>query len=136
MTCDVRTLPHQDEAYVRHEVEQILDGIPGVEIDIDYMSIPNSSPFETDFAQRIQISAAHALDRDDIQWVPALSTGFTDSRFTRNLGTTTYGMTGSHPDDDPMLANVHGTNESVGIQSLMSGTRIMVALAYDILAEK
>ena len=136
LTCDVRTLPHQDEAYVRQELEKILDGIPGVEIDIDYMSIPNSSPFETEFAERIQISTARAFGRDDIQWVPALSTGFTDSRFTRNLGTTTYGMTCSHPDDEPMLANIHGTNESVGIQSLMSGSRIMLALAYDILAEK
>jgi acetylornithine deacetylase/succinyl-diaminopimelate desuccinylase-like protein len=100
------------------------------------MSIPNASPFETEFAQRIQISTANALQRDDIQWVPSLSTGFTDSRFTRNLGTTTYGMQGSHPDDDPMIAFIHGTNESVGIQSLISGTRIMLALAYDLLAVK
>jgi len=136
LTCDVRTLPHQDEAYVRQELEKILDGIPGVEIDIDYMSIPNASPFETEFAHRIQISTANALQRDDIQWVPSLSTGFTDSRFTRNLGTTTYGMVGSHPDDDPMISFIHGTNESVGIRSLISGTRIMLALAYDLLAVK
>ena len=136
LTCDVRTLPHQDEAYVRKELDRILDGIPGVEIEIDYMSIPNSSPFETDFAKRIQISTANALQRDDIQWVPSLTTGFTDSRFTRNLGTTTYGMVGSHPDDDPMISFVHGTNESVGIRSLISGTRIMLALAYDLLAVK
>ena len=136
LTCDVRTLPHQDEAYVRSELEKILEGIPGVEIDIDYMSVPNDSPFETDFARRIQLSAAIALDRDDIQWVPSLSTGFTDSRFTRNLGTTTYGFVGSHPDDDPMLAHVHGTDESVGIQSLISGTKIMLTLAYDLLALK
>jgi len=136
LTCDVRTLPHQDEAYVRQELDKILEGIPGVEIEIDYMSVPNDSPFETDFAQRIQISTAHALERDDIQWVPSLSTGFTDSRFTRNLGTITYGMVGSHPDDDPMISFVHGTNESVGIRSLISGTKIMLALAYDILAVK
>ena len=136
LTCDVRTLPHQDEAYVRQELDKILDGIPGVEIDIDYMSIPNASPFETEFAHRIQISTANALQRDDIQWVPSLTTGFTDSRFTRNLGTTTYGMVGSHPDDDPMISFVHGTNESVGIRSLISGTRIMLALAYDLLAVK
>ena len=137
LTCDVRTLPHQDEAYVRQELENILEGIPGVEIDIDYMSIPNASPFETELAERIK--RQHRLwpsERDDIQWVPSLSTGFTDSRFTRNLGTTTYGMVGSHPDDDPMLANIHGTDESVGIESLVSGSRIMLALAYDILAEK
>ncbi|PKB80031.1 MAG: hypothetical protein BZY88_10295 [SAR202 cluster bacterium Io17-Chloro-G9] len=136
LTCDVRTLPHQDEAYVRAELEHILEGIPGVEIDIDYMSVPNASPFETDFAQRIQVSTAHALERDDVQWVPSLSTGFTDSRFTRNLGTVTYGMVGSHPDDDPMLAMIHGTDESVGIRSLISGTKIMLALAYDLLAVK
>ena len=136
LTCDVRTLPHQDEAYVRQELDKILDGIPGVEIDIDYMSIPNASPFETEFAHRIQISTANALQRDDIQWVPSLTTGFTDSRFTRNLGTTTYGMVGSHPDDDPMISFVHGSNESGGIRSLSSGTRIMLALAYDLLAVK
>ena len=134
LTCDVRTLPHQDEAYVRQELGKILEGIDGVEIDVDYMSIPNASEFDTEFASRIQISTARALGRDDIQWVPSLSTGFTDSRFTRNLGTTTYGMVGSHPDDDPMLSFIHGTNESVGIRSLVSGTRIMVALAYDVLA--
>ena len=134
LTCDVRTLPHQDEAYVRQELGKILEGIDGVELDVDYMSIPNASEFDTEFASRIQISTARALGRDDIQWVPSLSTGFTDSRFTRNLGTTTYGMVGSHPDDDPMLSFIHGTNESVGIRSLVSGTRIMLALAYDVLA--
>ena len=134
LTCDVRTLPHQDEAYVRQELGKILEGIDGVEIDVDYMSIPNASEFDTEFASRIQISTARALGRDDIQWVPSLSTGFTDSRFTRNLGTTTYGMVGSHPDDDPMRSFIHGTNESVGIRSLVSGTRIMLALAYDVLA--
>jgi acetylornithine deacetylase/succinyl-diaminopimelate desuccinylase-like protein len=136
LTCDVRTLPHQDESYVRQELEKILDGVPGVGVEIDYMSVPNASPFETEFAERIQISTANALQRDDIQWVPSLNTGFTDSRFTRDLGTTTYGMVGSHPDDDPMISFIHGTNESVGIRSLISGTRIMLALAYDLLAVK
>ena len=75
LTCDVRTLPHQDEEYVRQELGKILDGIPGVEIDIDYMSIPNASPFETELAERIKISTAKAFERDDIQWVPSLSTG-------------------------------------------------------------
>ena len=76
------------------------------------------------------------MRRDDIQWVPSLATGFTDSRFTPQPGTTTYGMVGSHPDDDPVLAKIHGTDESVGIQSLISGSRMMLALAYDILAEE
>ena len=134
MTCDVRTLPHQDDSYVREQLGSILEGIPGVDIEIDYMAVPNSSPFDTDFARRIQAVTSMALDRNDIQWVPAISSGFTDSRFTRPLGIITYGFSGAHPDDDPMLNKNHGTDESVGIKSLISGTKIMLALACDLLA--
>ena len=35
-----------------------------------------------------------------------------------------------------MLSNVHGTDESIGIASLISGTKVMLALAYDLLAVK
>ena len=134
LTCDVRTLPHQDEQYVREQVERVLEGIPGIDFEIDYMAQPNSSPFGTQLSQSIQSVTAQALGRDDIQWVPAISNGFTDSRFTRPLGVVTYGFTGSHPDDDPMLTFTHGTNESMGINSLVSGTKIMLGLACDMLA--
>jgi len=133
LTCDVRTLPHQSEDYLRGELDEILKDIPGVSYEIDYMAVPNSSEFDTDLSRGIQEATAKALGRNDIQWVPAISTGFTDSRFTRPLGTVTYGFSGSHPDDDPMLSHVHGTDESVGIASLLSGTKIMMALAIDLL---
>ena len=136
LTCDVRTLPHQDEQYVKEQVEQVLEGIPGIDFQIDYMAQPNSSPFDTVLSQSIQSVTAQALERDDIQWVPAISNGFTDSRFTRPLGIVTYGFSGSHPDDDPMITFTHGTNESVGIKSLVSGTKIMLGLACDMLAPK
>ena len=133
LTCDVRTLPHQDEDYLRAELEKILGGIPGVEYDIDYMSVPNASPFETEFAEKIRKSTARALGMADIQMIPAISTGFTDSRFTRDLGIVTYGFMGSHPDDDPMLTFAHGTNESIGIKSIVNSTKVMLILAHDML---
>lgn len=136
ITCDVRTLPHQDDAYARRELEEILQGMEGVDMDIHYMAVPNSSGYETDFAQRIKEATRLSLERDDLNWIPSISTGFTDSRFLRPLGTTTYGFNGSHPDDDPLLARMHGTDESIGIKSLMSGTKIMLALAYDLLSVK
>ena len=43
-----------------------------------------------------------------------------------------YGFSGSHPDDDPMLSRAHGTDESIGIASLISGAKIMLALACSI----
>ena len=136
LTCDVRTLPHQDEEYVRQQLDEVLAGIPGVEYEIDYMAVPNSSPFETELSRSIQTATARVLKRDNIQWVPAISNGFTDSRFTRPLGIVTYGFSGSHPDDDPMLNRTHGTDESVGIKSLISGAKIMLALACDMLGAK
>lgn len=134
LTCDVRTLPHQDEEYLRKELGWVLEGIPGVEIEIDYMAVPNSSPFETELALQIGEASATALGLDSVQLVPSLSTGFTDSRFTRPLGIVTYGFTGSHPGDDPSLTYAHGTNESVGLKTLVNSTRVMLALAYNMLA--
>ena len=113
-------------------MDKVLDGIENVEYDVDYMSVPNSSPFETELGDAVRRAQALAVQRDDIRWVPAVSNGFTDSRFTRNLGIVTYGFTGAHPSDDPMLAKVHGTDESVGIATLVSATRCMLALAYDL----
>ena len=136
LTCDVRTLPHQTEEYLRQELDSILDGIEGAEYQIDYMARPNSSDFETTFKDNIEVATKSALMREDINFVPAISNGFTDSRFTRPLGVTTYGFSGSHPDDDPMLSRAHGTDESIGIKSLVSGAKIMLHLAYDILAVK
>ena len=136
LTCDVRTLPHQDEAHLREELGRLLEGIPGVDYQVDYMAVPNSSPFETDFARRIRLATANALGLEDVQMVPSISTGFTDSRFTRPLGTVTYGYAGAHPDDDPQLSFIHGTNESIGIKSLLNSTRVMLALAYDMLAAR
>ena len=136
LTCDVRTLPHQDDNYVRQQLDEVLADVPGVSYEIDYMARPNSSPFESPLSDSIRRVTGQALQRDNIQWVPAISNGFTDSRFTRPLGTVTYGFSGSHPDDDPMLNFSHGTNESVGIKSLVSGTKIMLGLACDMLAVK
>ena len=134
LTCDVRTLPHQDDSYLRQELEKVIGGIPGVSYDVDYMAVPNSSPFDTTFARNIKSAAATALNLDNVQIVPSISTGFTDSRFTRPLGITTYGFSGSHPDDDPTLTRAHGTDESIGIKSLMNSSRVMLSLAYQMLA--
>lgn len=130
VTCDIRSLPFQDEQYVRSQIDDTIGDIPGLSYELDYMSIPNSSPFETPLAEAIAHAQALAVSRDDIQWIPAVSNGFTDSRFTRDLGVITYGFTGSHPDDDPMLSRAHGTDESVGIASLVSGAKAMIALAW------
>jgi len=136
LTCDVRTIPHQSEEYLRNELDKIISDIPGVQYEIDYMAVPNSSPFDTELMINLQKATRDSLNRQDIQFVPAISNGFTDSRFTRPLGVTTYGFSGTHPDDNPLLSNVHGTDESIGVNSLISASKIMLHLAYSMLAIK
>ncbi|MBM3935152.1 MAG: M20/M25/M40 family metallo-hydrolase [SAR202 cluster bacterium] len=133
LTCDVRTLPFQDDKYVRKEIEKCLEGIDGVDIDIDYMAVPTDSPYGTKFTDEIKKATIQALGRDDLQWIPGLCVGFTDSRFTRELGIQTYDFAGTHPDDDPLACKVHGTDESEGVASLVSSTKVMLALAHNML---
>ena len=134
LTCDVRTLPNQDEDYLKTELDKVLEGIPGVQYSIDYMAVPNSSDFETKFADEIRVATSAALGMDSVDFVPTVSTGFTDSRFTRDLGIVTYGFMSSHPNDDVSLTNAHGIDESLGIDSLINCTKTMLALAYNMLS--
>ena len=136
LTCDVRTLPHQSDSYLSEEIENIIENIPNISYEIDYMAVPNSSNFDTNLTNAISKATKNALKRDDVNVIPYISTGFTDSRFTRELGVTTYGYSGSDPSDDPMLGNAHGTNESIGINSLISGTKIMLQVAIELLCDQ
>ncbi|GIT59637.1 MAG: hypothetical protein Ct9H300mP19_15850 [Dehalococcoidia bacterium] len=72
-------MPFQDETYFRRQLDQAFDGIEGLEYDIDYMSVPNSSDFETELTDSIKNAQRAAIGRDDIRWIPAISNGFTDS---------------------------------------------------------
>ena len=98
LTCDVRTLPHQDDEYVRQQLDEVLADVPGRflrnRLHGEAQLFCHSSRPSPDSIRRV---TGQALQRDNIQWVPAISNGFTDSRFTRPLGTVTYGFSGSHP---------------------------------------
>ena len=128
LICDVRTLPGQDDTYLRQELEHLCEG-HGVEIDIDYTSIPNASPDGTPFIELCRQSLALAIGNEDFKFVPAVTVGFTDSRFIRPLGAQVYGFNPHHPNADPKRSGVHGNNEYLEIDSLLLRTKNALALA-------
>ncbi len=137
VTCDIRTLPHQDEAYVREQLTQLLGDLDGVSFVINYTAVPSASPYDgdgADFAKSVQAATKTALGRDDLTFVPGLTVGFTDSRLVRHLCPIIYGYLPSHPDADPSKGGAHNINESTDIESLILSTKMLVALAYDTLA--
>lgn len=137
ITCDVRTLPHQDEAYVRAQLQGLLGELPGVSFVINYTAVPSASPYDgagAAFAARVRAATAAALGRDDLAFVPSLTVGFTDSRLVRDQCPIIYGFLPNHPDDDPSKGGAHNINESTSIESLILATKMLVTLAYDTLS--
>jgi acetylornithine deacetylase/succinyl-diaminopimelate desuccinylase-like protein len=91
----------------------------GVKVDLILAFAPAVSSTESEFFQHIKAitSSLHPGSRV----APAVSTGFTDSHFTRELGIDSYGF-------NPVLFNqgsfsgVHGNNERVKVSSYLQGT--------------
>ena len=133
LTCDIRTLPQQDTAYVQHQLEKVLGGLPDVSWELIQTAVANASPADHPFAESVRRATAKAIGRSDFAWLPGLTTGFTDSRLVRPLGAVVYGFAPSHPDADPGLGGAHNKNESDDIASTVTSTRMLVALAWDVL---
>ncbi len=128
LTCDVRTLPSQDEAYVRREVEKLVDGIDGVSYELNLWAVSNSSPVKGDFVDMMRRATEEVMG-EHIIMIPELTIGFTDSRCVRPLGTQAYGFSPRRPESDTSHSGVHGINESMEIADLLFRTKVQVALA-------
>ncbi len=128
LICDVRTLPHQDEAYVRRELDKLIDGLSGVSYDLATWAVSNSSPADDPFVDLMKRSTEKVLGQDIIM-IPELTVGFTDSRCVRPLGARTYGFAPLTPDSDTTRPGIHGINEAMEISNLVSLTKTQIALA-------
>lgn len=131
ITCDVRSLPHQSAAYVQAQIENLMSGLDGVRVEVINTAVSNASTYDSELADHIMAATKKAVGRDDVEFVPGLTVGFTDSRFVRPLGNVAYGFMPGHPDSDPSKSGAHNINESVDLRSIMSITRYLVALAWD-----
>jgi acetylornithine deacetylase/succinyl-diaminopimelate desuccinylase-like protein len=129
LICDVRTLPHQDEAYVRRELDKLIDGLNGVSYELAVWAASNSSPADGPFVDLMKRSIEKVLGREIIM-IPELTVGFTDSRCVRPLGTHTYGFGPLTPDSDTIRPGVHSVNEAMEISNLVFLTKTQIALAW------
>lgn len=131
LTCDVRVLPGQSIDYVKGELNNILDGIKDYDLSASG-TIPIDSPPNDEFLQAIKASLINTMG-ESIEIMPTLTIGLTDSCAVRPLGTVVYNFAPSHPDSDPGKSNVHGDNESISVDDLVFRTKVLVALAYNLL---
>lgn len=129
LICDIRTLPGQEAAYVRGELEKLTGSIEGVSVALEVTAETNASPHDTPFVQQLKKASAIALGCDDLSLLPVLTIGFTDARCVRPLGTDVYGFSPSIP-GEKLNSGVHGVDEVISIDDLVLKTKMQVALAY------
>jgi acetylornithine deacetylase/succinyl-diaminopimelate desuccinylase-like protein len=136
ITCDVRSLPHQDTTYVQKQIEGALAGIDGVRVEVIPTAVSGSSTYDSELVDHIMTATKASAGRDDIEFVPGITVGFTDSRFVRPLGNVAYGFMPGHPDSDPSKSGAHNINESTDLNSIVTITRYLVALAWETVVAK
>ena len=121
---DCRLLPDQDLDAFIDELGFIVND-PAVRIEKIMGFTPAVSSTDTELYQAIaEVTAKHYPHS---QVTPAVSTGFTDSHFFRDLGIVSYGF-------DPTIipvaieGGVHGNNERVPVDSVKAGVRLFLEI--------
>ena len=91
----------------------------GVEVELVLAFAPAVSSTESEFFQHIKSITASMYPESRV--APAVSTGFTDSHFTRELGIDSYGFNPIIFNQDD-FSGVHGNNERVSVSGYLQGT--------------
>ncbi len=109
---------------------KILKGIDGYELEFQGSASPIPSPPNNEFLNSIRRSLVKIMG-SNVEIMQSLSIGLTDSWTVRSLGTIVYNFAPSHPDSDTSKNNVHGDNESIGIDDLIFRAKVLTAIAFD-----
>ena len=115
---DCRMLPDRSADEFIEDFNSLIQSA-GVEVELVLAFAPAVSSTNSEFFQHIKSITASMHPGSRV--APAVSTGFTDSHFTRELGIDSYGF---NPIifDPKDFSGVHGNNERVKVSSYLQGT--------------
>ena len=125
---DCRTLPGQTVDDIIEEVKKILKGIKMWEIEFISRGKATESPINTPLFKVIEETLKQYVPNCLI--VPYMSTGGTDSRYFREIGSVCYGFQPIKTDLDwkEFIKMIHGVDERISIENLMFGVKVL----YDV----
>jgi acetylornithine deacetylase/succinyl-diaminopimelate desuccinylase-like protein len=129
---DCRLLPDQDrDAFLREFKSVINDPEIKVETIIGFTPAVSSTD---NLLYRSIVDVIHK-NYPKASIAPAVSTGFTDSHWFRDLGIASYGWAPFMiPEAED--AGVHGNNERISIENIRKGTAMMVDLVKSVVSPK
>ena len=130
---DCRILPGTSAAEVEAEVRAVLGSDIGYELTWPEELIPGTgSSLAGPLAEAITEFVAAELPSTEV--LPVLCTGFTDSFYLRQVGTTSYGFSPFLTTPAEVLeAGYHNADERVHVDDLLLATRFHVFLAQRLL---
>jgi acetylornithine deacetylase/succinyl-diaminopimelate desuccinylase-like protein len=113
-TINCRILPDQDVAEVQRTLERVIadDKVKIIPKGRAVLSPP--SPINPEVMRAVEALAGEMWP--GIPVIPTMSGGYTDSRWLRNAGIPSYGVSGLFTDG--ANSGVHGLNEHVGVKEL------------------
>lgn len=121
---DCRLLPEQDHAAFLRELGDVIND-PAIKVDKVLDFTPAVSSTDDPLYRAIAETIARHFPNASI--APAVSTGFTDSHFFRDLGIASYGFA---PFVIPAEegSGVHGNDERISVENLRRGTEMMLEI--------
>lgn len=133
---DIRTLPGQGQAEAQAQLEEALGPLMAdVEIEFTHMVPATASPVGTP----LQASLARVVDglHPGAKLVPTMTTGGTDARYFREMGTVAYGFGLFSPAMtlEAYSSMFHGNDERVDVESLGLSEALWETLARDFLTD-
>lgn len=135
LQLDIRTLPGWGRPEVEAMLEDALGELAG-ELDITWNSThpATSSPLETPLWHALEKVAS--IHYPGVRCIPFLTTGATDARFFRALGTVAYGfgLFSEKLSFEDYATMFHGIDERVDVESLGLSTELWEGLARELLS--
>ncbi|MBI2301049.1 MAG: M20/M25/M40 family metallo-hydrolase [Armatimonadetes bacterium] len=130
LRLDARTLPHQDGAWLRGELDRVLGDIPGVSVAVETTAEASRSALSS--TARQALGSALAAAGEPVKAVlPSLCSGFTDARLVRPLGTPVYGFAPLPPGIDLARVGCHNLDEQFPLEAVRFRTKVLLALACE-----
>jgi acetylornithine deacetylase/succinyl-diaminopimelate desuccinylase-like protein len=130
---DIRLMPGQNRNY---SIEIVKECVQGLDIDLDIIDYTDASlsTSSTKFYDVIEATMEELAPGCSV--LPRLSTGMSDSRFWRSLGSIAYGCVPMSPDVRlaDVLPGVHGVNERMNTKSLGFATQFLCDVATRVLS--
>jgi acetylornithine deacetylase/succinyl-diaminopimelate desuccinylase-like protein len=129
---DVRLIPGQERDDAVRTIRRCTRGLD-VEVEAYKYSAVSVSPSQTPFYEAVASTLTELAPGSLV--VSQISSGMSDSRFWRKLGSVVYGCVPMSPETRPadISPGVHGPNERIDTPSLEFGTKFLVTLVPKVL---